>query len=150
MSTNTLQQLKKALVASGFEVFRTQNDEVILAERVRDNLILDSGIRVGWVPPAEDTSVRIVAVFRAQRSDFPSDDEDALYERARKLAQPALDAGFAEVGAAVLPVRDPADPNRTLDTFYEVLLAKNVGSVEAATDELKFALSLEKAVSTAR
>ena len=39
-------ELKKALVSSGFEVFRTMPDHVVLAERPRENLILDSGVRV--------------------------------------------------------------------------------------------------------
>src|SRR6478609_2379518 len=92
--TSTPQQLKKALVASGFEVFRTLPEEVVLAERVRENLILDSGVRVG---PLGDGGVRVRLVLRAQRTDFPSDEEAALFERVRKLAEPALANGSAEI-----------------------------------------------------
>lgn len=137
------QQLKKALQASGFEVFRTLPGEVVLAERVRENLILDSGVRVG---PLDGGGVRVKVVLRAQRADFPSEDDAALFERVRKLAEPAIADGFAEVGTNVNAVMDPADPSRTLDTFYEIALTREVETVEEAVPILKFALGLEKAV----
>lgn len=143
MANTTPQQLKKALVASGFEVFRTLSDEVVLAERVRENLILDSGVRVG---PLSDGKVRVRLVLRAQRGDFPADDEAALFDRVRKLAEPALAEGFAEISTNVHAVKDPADPEKTLETFYEVSLAQEAGSVEDAVPILRFALGLEKAV----
>ncbi len=142
----TPQQLKKALVAGGFEVFRTLPEEVVLAERVRENLILDSGVRVG---PLSDGRIRVRLVLRAQRADFPSDEESVLFDRVRKLAAPALEDGFTEVSTNVNAVKDPADPERTLDTFYEVSLAREVASVEDALPIVKFALSLEKAVGAA-
>jgi hypothetical protein len=37
MATPTQQELKKALAQAGFLVFRTQGDDIILAERVRAN-----------------------------------------------------------------------------------------------------------------
>jgi hypothetical protein len=46
-------------------------------------------------------------------------------------------------------VKDPADPERTLDTFYEVSLSREVATLEDAMPILKFALSLEKAVAQA-
>ena len=137
------QQLKKALVAGGFEVFRTLPDEVVLAERVRENLILDSGVRIG---PTASGGFRVRLVLRAQRTDFPSEDENTLFDRVRKLAEPATDNGFTEVSTNLNAVKDPADPNRTLDTFYEVYLARDVDSFDDALPVLKFALALEKAV----
>lgn len=147
MSQPTPQQLKKALVASGFEVFRTLPEEVVLAERVRENLILDSGVRLG---PLADGKLRVRLVLRAQRADFPGDDESALFARVRRLAAPALENGFAEERTHVNAVTDPADPSKVLDTFYELFLAHEVGSVEAAVPLLKFALSLEKAAGQER
>lgn len=141
--TSTPQQLKKTLVANGFEVFRTLPDEVVLAERVRENLILDSGVRVA---PLQDGTLQVRLVLRAQRGDFPNEDETTLFERVRKLAEPAVAQGFAEVSTAVTAVKDPADASRTLDTFYEVNLAHDVATVEDAVPVLKFVLSLEKAV----
>jgi hypothetical protein len=141
--TATPQQIKKALVASGFEIFRTLPEEVVLAERVRENLILDSGVRVA---PLTDGKVQVRVVLRAQRGDFPNEDETALFERVRKLAEPAVAQGFSEVSTAVTAVKDPADASRTLDTFYEVNLSHDVATVDEAVPILKFVLSLEKAV----
>ena len=42
------------------------------------------------------------------------------------------------------------DPNRTLDTFYEVSLAHDVATVDDAVPLLKWALTLEKAVAHGR
>jgi hypothetical protein len=142
-SQPTPQQLKKALIAGGFEVFRTLSEEVVLAERVRENLILDSGVRLG---PTDGGRLRVRVVLRAQRADFPNEDESSLFERVRKLAAPAFADGFAEQSTAVNAVKDPADPSRTLDTFYELSLAREVGTVDEAVPVLKFALALEKAV----
>lgn len=139
----TPQELKKALVEGGFEVFRTLPEEVVLAERVRENLILDSGVRLG---PGDGAGVRVRLVLRAQRTDFPGDDDDTLFDRVRKLAGPALAEGFVEVSTNLNVVKDPADPERTLDTFYEVFLAREVPTLEDAMPVLKFALALEKAV----
>jgi hypothetical protein len=140
---STPQQLKKALVASGFEVFRTLPEEVVLAERVRENLILDSGVRIA---PLNDGRIQVRLVLRAQRADFPNDDESSLFTRVRKLAEPAVAKGFAEVSTAVTAVKDPADASRTLDTFYEVNLAHDVATLDDAVPVLKFVLALEKAV----
>ena len=141
--SSTPQQLKKALVASGFEVFRTLPTEVVLAERVRENLILDSGVRIA---PLDGGGLQVRLVLRAQKADFPNDDESALFDRVRKLAEPAVAKGFAETSTGVRAVSDPGDASRTIDTFYEVFLSQDVASVEDAVPVLKLALSLEKAV----
>lgn len=144
MASSTPQQLKKALLASGFEVFRTLPTEVVLAERVRENLILDSGVRIA---PLEGGKLQVRLVLRAQKADFPNDDEAALFDRVRKLAEPAINKGFSEQSTGVRAVSDPGDASRTIDTFYEVFLSQDVASVEDAVPVLKLALSLEKAVS---
>ncbi|MBX3226630.1 MAG: hypothetical protein KIT84_31775 [Labilithrix sp.] len=141
--SSTPQQLKKALVASGFEVFRTLPTEVVLAERVRENLILDSGVRIA---PLEGGRLQVRLVLRAQKADFPNDDDSALFDRVRKLAEPAVAKGFSETSTGVRAVSDPGDASRTIDTFYEVFLSQDVASVEDAVPVLKLALSLEKAV----
>jgi hypothetical protein len=141
--TSTPQQLKKALLASGFEVFRTLPGEVVLAERVRENLILDSGVRLA---PLEDGKLQVRLVLRAQKADFPNEDEPTLFARVRKLAEPAVAHGFSEMSTAVTAITDPADASRTLDTFYELSLTHEVETVEAAVPVLKFVLGLEKAV----
>jgi hypothetical protein len=132
-------RIKKALTDAGFELFRSRGEEVVLAERPRENLIMDSGVRLRVSEPLE---VRVV--LRAQRVDFPNEDDLHIFERVRRLAVPALAVGFSEVATAITPVTDPSDGERTLDTFYEITYAKRAPALDDALAELKFALCLEK------
>ncbi|MCC6557676.1 MAG: hypothetical protein IT372_32385 [Polyangiaceae bacterium] len=134
-------EIKKALRDAGFEIYRTRGDVVFIAERVRENLLMDAGIFVDAQHPT------VGFVVRAQRSDFPGAAEEQLFERARRLAEPALARGYAEAGAHVREVRDPGDGDRTLDTWCEVQLERRVDSVESAIGEVGFALSIERAAS---
>src|ERR1700727_314971 len=136
MPNLTPPQLKRALVDAGFIIFRTLADEVVLAERVRENLIMDSGVRVKSAP---ELQVRVV--LRAQRGDFPGEDETHLFARVRALATPALAIGFREMGELTSHVTDPSDATRTLDTFYEVTLGKDVGGLEDALEGVRFAFA---------
>src|SRR4051794_5238970 len=115
--------IKKALVAAGFELYRTRGNEVQIADRVRDNLIMDSGVSVR----AQD-SLSVKVVVRAQRSDFPADGTASLFDRARELAAAAVARGYVESGSLTSPMPDPADPERTLDTWYEVYFEKPVST----------------------
>jgi hypothetical protein len=135
----TPQQMKKALVEAGFEVFRTLGAEIVLAERPRENLIMDSGVRLKIGTPLQ---VRLI--LRAQKADYPNEDDAHLFDRVRKLAEAAISGGFAESQTTVSKVNDPGDEERTLDTFYEILYVKDAPSLEAAIGELKFAMTLEK------
>lgn len=132
-------RIKKALIEAGFEVFRTRSEEIVLAERPRENLIMDSGVRLRLASALE---VRVV--LRAQKADFPNEEEARLFDRVRKLAERVMAAGFAEVTTAVTRVADPGDPERTLDTFYEITYAKSASALPDALAELKFAMALEK------
>jgi hypothetical protein len=132
-------RIKRALIEAGFEVFRTRNEEIVLAERPRENLIMDSGVRLRLA-----ASLEVRVVLRAQKADFPNEEEGRLFERVRALAHQVLAAGFAEVGTSVTRVADPGDAERTLDTFYEITYAKPAAALPDAVAELKFALSLEK------
>jgi hypothetical protein len=134
-------EVKKALISTGFEVYRTRGDVVHVAERARENLIMDSGVRVH----AGELAVGVV--FRAQRVDFPHDPDESLFALARALGGALLGRGFAESGTQVTRMPDPSDDTRTLDSWFEVSFEKRVAGLEEAMAEVGFALALEKAAS---
>jgi len=142
MSPPTPSELKKLLLAEGFEVYRTQSDQIVLADRVRDNLIMDSGVaaRLGDVPGVRFT-------VRAQGSDFPADSPEQILERARQLAHDALGRGYREVGTNSVEVRDPGDSSQTLDIWHEVAFEKSLSNDAELVTELRYAISLEKTAS---
>ena len=139
MSSSTPSELKKLLLAEGFEVYRTLSDQIVLADRVRDNLIMDSGVaaRIGDAPGVRFT-------VRAQGSDFPSDSTEQILERARQMATDAIGRGYVEVSAHSVEVRDPGDNSQTLDVWHEVAFEKTLSSDPELIAELRYALSLEK------
>ena len=133
--------VKKALVDAGVEIYRTRNEEIQVAERVRLH-IMDSGIRISFVDGA-----RVVFVARSQRSDFPNEAPDDLFARVRtKIGDEAGQRGYTESRAATTEVKDPVDPQKILDVWHEVTYAKPVDDVEALVDEVRWALSIEKYV----
>jgi hypothetical protein len=136
---STPQNLKKALVADGFEVYRTSPSLIVLADRVRDNLLMDSGVAVVH---GEPLVVRVT--LRARAAEFPGDGEQVLFERARALAEPMKARGYAEVSYHAAPVTDPGDPSRTIDTWYEVAYEHALSDESELNAELRFALSLAK------
>ncbi len=131
--------LKKALVAEGFEIYRTSSNQVTLADRVRDNLLMDSGVAV-----IQGESLAVRVVLRAQASNFPGEGPDGLFGRARALSAELATRGYAEVAADAVPVQDPSDRSRTLDTWYEVSYVMQVDGEEELYAELRFALALTK------
>jgi hypothetical protein len=139
MSSSTPSELKKLLLAEGFEVYRTLSDQIVLADRVRDNLIMDSGVaaRLGAEP-----SVRFIV--RAQASDFPADSTDEIFDRARRMAAEALMHDYQEVSANRVEVRDPGDSSQTLDVWHEVAFEKKLSSSDELIAELRYALAIEK------
>lgn len=140
MPAPSLQELKKALTQAGFEVYRARGTEVQLAERPRDNLIMDANVSVVASEP-----LRVRLVVRAQKADFASDDDATLYQRALDLAAPAAARGYVEAERRARPLPDPGDPSRILDTWYEVVLERPADSVAEALGELPALLRLEKA-----
>jgi hypothetical protein len=139
MSPSTPGELKKLLLAEGFEVYRTQSDQIVLADRVRDNLIMDSGVaaRLGDVPGVRFT-------VRAQGSEFPTDSPEQILDRARQLAGEAIARGYREVAANSVEVRDPGDNTQTLDVWHEVAFEKSLADDGELITELRYAISLEK------
>jgi hypothetical protein len=133
--------IKKALLAAGLEVYRTTSEEVVLADRVRENLIMDSGVRIRSQAPGFEVAM----VLRVRRAHFPNENDGVLFEHVRKLGNSAVDRGFAERESRVTPLSDPGDPDRVLDTFYEVVFIQNLGSLDDAIDATRFALDVAKA-----
>lgn len=134
--------MKEALAAAGLEVYRTRGETICLADRVRENLLMDSGAFVGV-----GEAMRVGVVVRVQASEFPCDAEAQLFERARAAAAPAISAGYREVSAQLQRVADPGDPARILDTSCEVQLEKPVTDLAGAVDEARRAVAFNKAVS---
>ena len=141
MPNLTPNELKKTLIGLGFEIYRTLGQRVVLAERVRDNLIMDSGVSV-----TAGDSLTVRFVVRAQRNDFPGDAEEELFLRARRLGKGSTARGYSEAGTSVVPVHDPGDRERTLDTWFEVAFEKPVADLDELSSELRYALGLAKAV----
>lgn len=137
----TVAETKKAIVAAGLEVYRARGEVVHLADRVRENLLMDAGafIRAG-------AAMAVGVVVRAQASDFPGEDEAQLFARARTVAARAIAIGYSEKTAQLHTVADPGDPARILDTWCELSLEKPVADLEAAVDEVRRAVAFDKAV----
>ena len=131
--------LKKALIAEGFEIYRTAPTQVTLADRVRDNLLMDSGVAV-----VQGESLGVRVIVRAQSSNFPGESGESLFARARGLSTALVERGYREVGADAVPVHDPSDRTRTLDTSYEVSYFLSVADDTALYAELRLALGLSK------
>jgi hypothetical protein len=131
--------LKKSLVAEGFEIYRTSPNFVVLADRVRNNLLMDSGVAV-----VQEAGLGVRIIVRAQALDFPGTAAEVLFELARTLAGAARERGYSEVQSQEVRVQDPGDPDRTLDTWYEVTYHRGVASETELFEELRFALAVKK------
>jgi len=129
--------LKKALVSEGFEIYRTAPNLITLADRVRDNLLMDSGVSV---VAGDNLAVRVV--LRAQASNFPGEAADSLFARARALGTELAARGYAEVAAEAVPLPDPGDRTRSIDTCYEVSYSLAVPEDAALYRELRFVLGV--------
>jgi hypothetical protein len=134
----TPNELKKQLTLAGLEVFRIQGSRVCLADRVRENLIMDSGVSAVVGDP-----LVVRFVVRAQASHFPGQTAEKLFGMARKIAAESEARGYREVETAVVPIKDPGGGPGTLDTWYEVAYEVEVQPA-GLIDELKYALGVEK------
>lgn len=141
MASAELPQLKKLLIAEGFEIYRTVPGAILLADRVRENLIMDSNVRAEYDPLA----VRFVT--RAQRSAFGGVSDEQLFESARFLGAEALHVGYSEVEARSVEILDPGDKSRVIDVWHEVAYRKPVGDISELLRELHYALAVEKTAS---
>jgi hypothetical protein len=137
-----VKKVKETLVGAGIEVYKTRPAEIHIAERVRFH-IMDSGVRV-----IVAGDLRVAFTARLQRSDYPEDAEpDALLDRVRRTIGPgATQRGYVETWSGTTPVKDPSDEQRVLDVWHEVTWTKEAPSPDAAIDEVRWALGLERYV----
>ncbi len=133
-------EIKKRLAADGFQVFRTLQTEIVLADRVRDNLIMDSGVRVCL----DGDGYAVRCVVRSQRSDHPQDTDAEGMARARALAAGLSQSGYQAVEERTSPIEDPNVPGRELDLWCELVLEKRVADWPELVDELRRALAAPK------
>jgi hypothetical protein len=141
MSPSDTAELKRNLRSAGFEIYRSNPEFVHLAERVRDNLIMDSGVAAHLSRNGEVTRLSVHVNLRAQASHFPGADETQVWQHARELAKTFTDAGYEEGESHTEPVVDPSDPSQSLDTSFRILLKRAVDDLSALHTELKAALS---------
>ncbi len=145
LSMKAVAELKRALSAAGVLVFRTRGSEVLLAERARDNLLLEAHVLVRVVEPeAESPHYTVVVSARAQASDFPADDEPTRLGRARSLASALEAAGFVAVGEGARPLHHPSDAAVLLDVSHEVVLERSVSTLGEAVEVALGALALPR------
>ena len=103
---------------------------------------MDSGVSVITADPFV---VRFVV--RAQASHFSGESADALFARARRVAESSAARGYREAESAVVPIKDPGGGPGLLDTWYEVAFERAV-EAGALVEELKYALGVEKSAGT--
>lgn len=136
-----VQRVKQALVDAGVEIYRLQDEEIQVAERVRLH-IMDSGVRIRC-----GDGVRVVFTARSQRSDFPNAQPQDLFEKVRGLiGGQAAPRGYIEAEATTVEVKDPVDHNKVLDIWHEVTYEKPA-DLDSLVEEVRWALDIDKYVS---
>ncbi|NOY89782.1 MAG: hypothetical protein GXP55_01140 [Deltaproteobacteria bacterium] len=143
MSRLDANALEAALTEAELEIYQKIGTDILLAERVRLHM-MDSGVRL-----RVESGCEVRFTTRCQRSDFPSDDEAALYARVREATGPLAQAqGFREVGAERVQVTDPMDASKLLDTWHEITWARAVTDTQQAVELARWALTVEKYVAS--
>jgi hypothetical protein len=139
--TLTIQSIQQALANAGVEIYRTDEHELQIAERIRLH-IMDSGVRV-----VVQNGLAVQFTARTQRSDAPSAQPDELFRRVREeVGERAGSRGYLESNAEIVEVKDPVDEARVLDVWHEVTYRKRLDAVDDAVAEVRWALDLEKYV----
>lgn len=140
-------ELKRKLRAEGFEIYRTVAERILLAERIRDNLIMDSGVAADLGPSGAESAISVQVTVRAQASHFPGANETQMKDHARQLAATFVESGYTEVEVIETPVPDPSDPSKSLDTSHEIRLRRPVENLEGLFAELREALGRRRSTS---
>lgn len=145
MPSSDSAELKRRLRAAGFEIYRTRGREVVLAERIRDNLIMDSGVAA--VLADDGGSAEVVVVVRAQATHFPGGPPEALMDHVRALASAFEARGYSAGEALTREMNDPGNPERTLDTSLEMHLRRRLASEKDVFEELRTVLAMPRSSS---
>jgi hypothetical protein len=132
-------ETKRALREAGLQIYEVREGFITLAERVRDNLILQSGIAVSTSP------FRVQVTLRAQSLHFPGQTQDQVLAHAVELAGNFVARGYREVGTTRTEVADPSHPERTLDVVHAVIVERPCDSWEEVLSEIKEAFSSARA-----
>lgn len=142
MTTQDIQKIRGLVEGAGLEVYQAHATEIEIAERIRLH-IMDSGIRV---KVADGLVIRFSA--RCQRSDFPGESPDALFERVHQaIGIPVQARGYSEAKRRVIEVKDPSDEERMLDVWHEIVFEMPCEEPKLI-EELRWVLELEKYVGT--
>jgi len=148
MSISDAAELKKHLKNLGFEIYRTVDGQVTLAERVRDNLIMDSGIAVGPVGAygEQPEQLTLSVTLRAQASHFPGASADQVQKEAMALAQGLFERGYVQAEFGGRAMLDPGDAEVVLDTSHELRVTRVIEGGELA-GEIQHLLGIRRASS---
>lgn len=133
----SLRDIKSALRAEGLEIYQTKDDTVFIAERPRENLIMDSGVRI-------HADLRVAFFARAEESHFPGEDAQQLHARVRKQLAPSQEHGFVETKQLVTCIEAPSDASQVLDRWFELSFERPNQSLEEAIDHARTALGFDK------
>lgn len=133
-----LDELKRLIRSAGYQMYGTRGREVLLAERVRDNLILDSGISVSPDP------LTIHVIVRAQMFHFQGQTLDEGRAFAETLGEAFLSLGYQRRGAKEVTIPDLNNVGAALDTVCEVSLEKPLVGPEDLTSAIQEALALPR------
>ncbi len=140
-TTLTIRDIQGALTSAGIEIYRAEDAELRIAERIRLH-IMDSGVRV-----LLSGGLAVQFTARAQRSDAPSAPPEELFRRVRdEVGERASNRGYEEHSAEIVEVTDPVDAARVLDVWHEVTYRKSLQGADEAVAEVQWALDLEKYV----
>lgn len=141
MEALTLDRLKQAVLDAGLEIYRINGAEIRIAERIRMHL-MDSGVALSVEPHA-----LVMVTVRSQRSDFPAEPEDLLFEKVRAaVAADAQARGFRELTANTRDITDPVDDTHVLDVWHELTFAKDAQSLDGLIEDVRWALRLPKCI----
>lgn len=133
--------LKQYLLDHGVEIYATQDESILVAERVRVHL-MDSGVVVRDAGEHAELSF----VVRSEGHTAPDLSAEAHLSRVRDAVHEKYAAdGFTEQTAGERAIEDPGDASKVLDTWYEIRFSKQVTKAELL-DQLRYCLAQPKCI----